>query len=469
MRIAVGLDIGTSGAKAVALREDGTILGSSERSYGMSTPHPGWTEQDPEDWFRAAKSCLVELDLQPDVLALTGQMHGSVLLDKDDAVIRPALLWNDQRTATQTSGLDREHGEAIRRITLNPPMTGFQLPKVLWVREQEPQNFARVRRVLLPKDYVAFRLTGQSTTDPSDASGTGVFDVQARGWSAELLSNLDLDPDWFPGVVESGLPIGTTGEGVLIVSGAGDQAAAAVGTGAIEPKLWSICLGTSGVVFRSLPGSPRGCAEGIHTFAHANGGWHQMGVQLACGGAIQWFQRTFAPSQGFEEVDRMAGRAKSDTGVFFVPSLSGERCPEPAPLARAGFAGLSMGTTLDELAAAVYQGTTFQLLEIAEAMGIKPGATLRVTGGGARSNYWIQLLANTLQCHCQHLEVDEGPAHGAAMLAMRGLTSEPLEKIVDRSVRITGEVEPNKEFDRKAYARWQSLVGSTRAWDVAVQ
>lgn len=427
----LGIDMGTSGAKALVIDEEGRVLGRARADYPVSTPRPSWSEQDPEDWWRGVCACATELGNGPfDAIGLTGQMHGAVFLDGEGRVLRPAILWNDQRTSAECEEINRRAGaERVRAITRNPPVTGFTAPKVLWLRNHEPETFARVRSVLLPKDYVRFRLTGVLATDVSDASGTGLLDVRSRRWSSELAEALELDPEWFPPVLESWEVSGRTsagspvGPGIPVVAGAGDQAAAGVGSGAVEPGTLSACLGTSGVIFsavEALTARPRG---GVQMFAHANGGWHVMGVMLNWGGAMTWFRDTFRPGVAFAEIEAEASRSGEDDVPLFLPYLSGERCPRPAPEATGSFLGLRAGHRFAELARSVYEGVSFAMKDTYRALsavGIA-GREVRVSGGGAQSPLAVQLLADALGLPVRRLEVDEGPAYGAALLAGVGI------------------------------------------------
>jgi len=421
----LGLDIGTTGCKAVVINETGKILESSFAEYPLLTPSPGWTEQDPESWWKAVQNIFRELTPPFDAIGLTGQMHGSVFLDDKFRVIRPAILWNDQRTHEETREMEEILGiENIYRITCNPPLTGFQAPKILWLKNHEPDSFRRLHNVLLPKDYIHYKLTGGVFTDVSDASGTSLLDVPKREWSRELLAKLNWKPEWFPETFESFLVTDKTSDGAVVVGGAGDQAAGAVGTGAVESGIRSISLGTSGVAFVSQEKpeyDPRGR---IHTFCHANGKWHSMSVMLSCGGALRWARETF----GFHNYEEMAYLAEKapDVGVIFKPYLAGERSPHNNPLLRASFHGLSLASDKGSIARALFEGITFGLYDgfeiLNEIVGAPPENTvLRVTGGGAKSDMWMQLIANVFRLPTARLEIDEGPAYGAAILAGVGL------------------------------------------------
>jgi xylulokinase len=424
----LGIDVGTSGCKALLIDETGKILKEAAAEYPISSPQPFWSEQDPEHWIAGVTECLIEIgERRPDAIGLTGQMHGSVFLDAHGQVVRPAILWNDQRTVAECEEIDRIVGpERVRQITCNPPMTGFQLPKILWLRNHEPENFSRVEKVLLPKDYIRYRLSGQFATEVSDASGTGLFDVPNRCWSSEMATVLDLPLSLFPPAFESDEATSrTNGEGFLeagvpIVGGGGDQAAAAVGTGAVMPGITSVSLGTSGVVFTAIPEAAFDPKGSTHTFCHANRGWHAMGVMLSCGGALRWFRDTMAHGNSYDDLAKLADSVQPGAeGVRFLPYLTGERCPYIDPFATASFSGLRLGHSLPHLSRAVFESATDGLASAMELLG-GLGATkdeIRVTGGGAKSDFWVQLIADMFDSRCVTLVIDEGPAFGAAILA----------------------------------------------------
>lgn len=465
----LGIDVGTSGAKAVLIDESGRVLAQGSAEYPVSVPQPLWSEQNPADWVRGVQDCLRQIgEPRPDAIGLTGQMHGAVFLDDRNEVIRPAILWNDQRTAAECEEIDRRAGaERVRSITRNPPLTGFQAPKVMWLRNHEPQSFALLRKVLLPKDYLRLVLSGEMATEVSDASGTGLFDVPARTWSNELVSALELNPDFFPRSAESFEITGKTlggpnlAEGIPIAGGGGDQAAGAVGTGAVVPGVVSMSLGTSGVAFTSLeaPGyDPDGKA---HTFCHANGAWHAMGVMLSCGGALRWYRDTFGRGQSYNELAAMAAQTPPGAdGLSFLPYLAGERCPHNDPLARAAFVGATLAHGPGHFARAVFEGATFGLadaLGVLQSLGAKP-EELRVTGGGAKGRFWVQMLADVTGIRCVLLASDEGPAFGAALLGGVGIGLWPDTAAACRETICTTErIEPSGADYSTAYDRFRRL------------
>jgi len=430
----VGLDVGTNGVRAVAVDPSGGVVAMATAGYPLHMPRPGWTEQDPEDWWQASKTALRDLTskLESPVtgLGLTGQMHGSVFLDERDRVIRRALLWSDQRTAKQSKAITEIVGESrLLEIAGNPALTGFQAPKVLWLRDQEPEAYARVQHLLLPKDYVRLRLTGEFATDASDASGTLLLDVRRRKWSDELLTALDIPREWLPRVYESPdltgkvtrVAAAETGlhSGIPVAAGAGDNAAAAVGLGIIRKGAASVSIGTSGVLFVDSGGLIHAGGE-LHTFCHAvPGRYHMMGVTLAAGGSLSWWRDALFPGHDFEALTRAASQVPAGSeGLLYFPYLSGERTPHRDPFARGGFLGLTTRHTGAHMTRAVMEGVAFSLkdsLDLIVAAGVNV-KELRATGGGARSDLWRQLLADTLRLPVYRTVVDEGPAYGAALL-----------------------------------------------------
>jgi len=447
MGLVIGLDVGTSGTKAVAIDEAGKLRGAALVEYPLHSPKPGWAEQDPADWVSAAHEALASLASQvppEDVKAigLTGQMHGSVFLDEADAVIRPALLWCDQRTAAQCEAItDKVGAKRLLEMVSNPALTGFTAPKILWLRDEEPANFERVRRVLLPKDYIRLLLTGEYATDVADASGTLLFDVKNRSWHRELMSLLELDTGLMPPAFEgtevtgklSAEASGKTGlpAGIPVVAGGGDQAANGVGCGIVRPGVVSTSMGTSGVVF-AFAEEVRTDPEGrVHTFCHAvPGKWHVMGVVLSAGGSLRWFRDALcqpecqlAEESGrdpYEYITEMAATVPPGSeGLLFLPYLSGERTPHKDPYAKGAFVGLSLRHTKAHMARAVLEGVAFGMrdsIEILRQLGVAVDE-VRLSGGGARSALWRQMLADTGHAPMQRINVEEGPAYGAAILA----------------------------------------------------
>ncbi|HVT13420.1 MAG TPA: xylulokinase [Fimbriimonadaceae bacterium] len=468
----LGIDIGTSGCKVLLVDETGRVLKQASAEYPLSVPRPTWSEQNPEDWWAGVQGCLADIgEEKPDAIGLTGQMHGAVFLDASLEVVRPAILWNDQRTVEECEEIDRAVGrDRLMEITCNPPLTGFQLPKILWLRNHELSNYHRTRHVLLPKDYIRLKLTGELASEVSDASGTGLLDVPSRAWSSELMDVLEIEPSLLPECAESFTVTSKTAGGIPVVGGGGDQAAAAVGTGAVEEGVISVSLGTSGVVFTSLP-SPKYDAKGAaHTFCHANGGWHAMGVMLSCGGALRWYRDTLAQGMAY---DRIAAEAETSEpgadGLTFLPYLTGERCPHNDPFARAAFAGMTLGHRHADLSRAVFEGISFGLLDCMNLVR-DLGATaddIRVTSGGSKSRLWLQMLADLFDAPCTTLEVDEGPAFGAAILAGVGIGIWPnVKSACKQVVKPKATTRPQGKDYAKAYARYRALYAATKPWNL---
>lgn len=488
----LGLDIGTSGAKALLCDQGGRVLATALVEYPLSTPHPLWSEQDPADWWRAARQAIAAVfaaaGLDGATLAgigLTGQMHGAVFLDAHDAVIRPALLWNDQRTAAECAEITARVGAArLIAIAGNPALTGFQAPKILWLRNHEPDHYARLARVLLPKDYIRLQLTGVAATDASDAAGTLLLDLRARDWSDEILRALDIPRAWLPPVAEGSAVTGTLlpaiaadlglPAGVPVVAGGGDNAAAAVGTGIVRPGVISSSIGTSGVLFAhaaTIALDPQGR---LHTFCHAvPGQYHLMAVTLAAGGSFGWL-RNLLREHGPATLDYghlTAGAAEvpiGSEGLIFLPYLSGERTPHLDPLARGAFVGLTTRHTAAHLARAVMEGVVFSLRdgwEIMQALGL-PLAEVRATGGGGRSALWRQMQADIYDTDVATLVAEEGPAYGAALLAGvgSGLFADVADA-VDRCVQTGAVTHPDSGAHARymqVYAIYRDLYGQLR-------
>src|SRR5438105_7733423 len=446
----VGLDVGTTGVKAVAISPgDGAVVARAERAYVLSSPRPGWVEQDPDDWLRASEQALGDLGLEPAGIGLSGQMHGLVVLDASDRVLRPAMLWNDQRTAAECVEIEERLGlERLIGLTGNRALTGFTAPKLLWIRRHEPEIYSQITSILLPKDYVRLRLFGTRAIDVADASGTLLFDVARRRWSEEVLESLEVSPEWLPPVFES--------PDVPGVPGAGDQAAAALGVGVDRPGPVSIVLGTSGVVFAALPAFAADREARVHAFCHAvPGGWHAMGVMLSAAGSLRWLRDALGTASGYDELTAAAQKWPPGTeGLTFLPYLTGERTPHADPHARAAFAGLTLRHDRGALVRAVLEGVAYGLrdsLELLRELGVDPRAG-HVSGGGARSELWLRIIASVLGIPLERTAVDEGAAFGAALLAgVRSGRFADAHEAVASCVRVTGRVEPNNEW-ASAYA-----------------
>ncbi len=468
----IGLDIGTGGTKGLLVSPDGSVLARAFAEYPLHTPRPGWSEQRPEDWWKAAVTVLRELAHEADGrrivgIGLTGQMHGSVFLDERGRSIRPALLWNDARTGEECAELERRVGrERLQEITGNPALAGFQAPKILWLRNHEPTRFAKVRRILLPKDYVRFRLTGGFATDTSDAAGTLLLDLIERDWSDEILDAIELPKDWFPTVFEgpdvtgelhadaakrTGIPAGTP-----VVGGGGDNAASAVGAGVVRSGTGLLSLGTSGVIFVHSDEAKTDPAGAIHACCHAvPSKYHLMGVVLSAGGALRWYRDTLASEEtsaakrlGRDPYELLCEEAvpvpPGAEGLLFLPYLAGERTPHMDPNARGAWIGLSLAHGRPHLVRSILEGVAFALkdsLVRIQALDLSPDE-LRAVGGGMRSPLWRRILAAVLNAPLRRLEVEEGAPFGAALLAGVGSgVYADVGEAVARAVRVRKDVE----------------------------
>jgi xylulokinase len=457
-----GLDVGTSGVKALALSPSGEVVGRAEHEYPLSTPRPGWSEQDPEDWWRGAGAAAAELNVDITSAGLSGQMHGLVVLDEHGAVLRPAILWNDQRTAAECAEIEERVGlERLIQLTGNRALTGFTAPKLLWLRNHEPETFERIAHVLLPKDYVRFRATGTRAIDVADASGTLLFDVANRRWSDEVLGALEIPREWLPPVFES-----------PEVMGAGDQAAGALGVGVAAPGPLSIVLGTSGVVFAALEKYRPEPEARLHTFCHAVPGmWHAMGVMLSAAGSLQWL-RSALGGPSYDDLLREAAEWPPGTeGLLFQPYLAGERTPHADPDARGAFVGLSLRHDRGALARAVLEGVAYGLrdsLELLRSVGVEARVG-RASGGGARSELWLRIVASALALPLERTVAEEGAAYGAALLAgvKHGVFADAGEAVA-ACVRVRDRIEPDPEWQRSyeaGYERFKLLYPTLRPLD----
>jgi xylulokinase len=454
----VGLDVGTTGVKAIAVSADGAVLASATRGYPLATPRPGWAEQDPEDWWLAASAALAEVSAGREVagIGLSGQMHGLVVLDGQDRVIRPAILWNDQRTAVECAEIEERVGrERLIELTGNRALTGFTAPKLLWLRRHEPDAYARIARMMLPKDYVRLRLTGEWAIDAADASGTLLFDVAGRRWSDEVVDALELPAAWLPPVLESPDVAGTW-QAVPVAAGAGDQPAAALGVGIDRPGPVSVVLGTSGVVLAALPAYAHDPAGSVHAFCHAvPGAWQAMGVMLSAAGSLEWLHERIAPDAPFEQLDAEAEAwPPGAEGLLFAPYLAGERTPHADPDVRGAFVGLQLRHDRGALVRAVLEGVAFGLrdsLDAVRGLGVDVSVG-RVSGGGARSLLWLWIVASVLDLPLELTESEEGSAFGAALLGgVAGGVFADAHQAVSRCVRPRTAIEPEPVW-RDLYA-----------------
>ncbi|HSL25670.1 MAG TPA: xylulokinase [Acidimicrobiia bacterium] len=443
MSFVIGIDVSTTATKAILVDRSGAVRGVSSSFYSYETPRPLWTEQHPQLWWDGAIAAVRQVVREQGVsgseveaVGLTGQMHGSVLLDGRGEVVRPAILWNDQRTEDECNEIRRRVGASrLIQVTGNDALTGFTAPKLLWVQRNEPENWARVRHVLLPKDYVRYRLTDDLAVDVADGSGTILFDLAARTWSPEILEALDIDASLMPPTFEGPEVTGTitpaaaaaTGlqEGTPVIAGGGDQSANAVGVGAVSPGIIALSLGTSGVVFATTAGPSIESGGRVHSFCHAvPGRWHMMGVMLSAAGSLRWLRDALAPDASYEDLVGPAAEigAGSD-GLIFLPYLTGERTPHPDPLARAAFVGLTVRHDLRHLTRAVLEGVAFGLkdgLDLMIQAGVPAPSQIRASGGGTRSPLWRQILADVLDAEIATVPTEEGAAFGAALLAAVG-------------------------------------------------
>ncbi len=494
MSISIGIDIGTSGTKALAINPQGEILAEASAGYPCHHPKPLWSEQDPEDWWLATIKVVREVvkkaKLKPvDVAAigLSGQMHGSVFLDKSNQVIRPALLWNDQRTEAECQEIVKLAGGAKRliRMVANPALTGFTAPKILWLRNKEPRNFAKTVKVLLPKDEIRRRLTGEFATDVSDASGTLLLDVVKRKWSKPLLKKLDLDLDLLPTCYESEEVTGKlTAETAkklglstdcIVVGGAGDCAAGALGNGIVKKGLLTTSLGTSGVVFAHSD-QPQFDPQGrLHTFCHAvRGKWHLMGVTLTAAGALQWFHNELvtAGKQGksaYKQITQEAQQIPAGCdGLQFLPYLSGERTPHLDPNARGALIGITLKHTRGHVTRAIMEGVTMALRDsyaIMEELGV-PVRQIRASGGGAKNPFWRQMQADVFGKPVTAMVADEGAAYGVALLAAVGAGEfKNIEEACKATIKTADQVKPNakaRKVYNKAFPVFQGLYKSLK-------
>jgi xylulokinase len=483
MAFVIGIDASTTATKAVLVDESGAVVGVGSSEYGYETPQPGWAEQSPTLWWDGAVTAIRSVLASTGVaggdvaaVGLTGQMHGAVLLDSADEVLRPAILWNDQRTAHACDEIREAVGaERLIEITGNDALTGFTAPKLVWVRDHEPEIWGRIAHVLLPKDYVRLRLTGDHAIDKADGAGTILFDLAARDWSPEVVAALRIDPSWLPPTFEGPSITGgvtaaaadATGlrAGTLIIAGGGDQAANAVGTGAVDAGVVALSLGTSGVTFATTREPLVEPAGRVHAFCHAvPGRWHMMSVMLSAAGSLRWFRDTLAPGVGFGAlVEEAADVAPGADGLLFLPYLTGERSPHPDPLARGAFVGLTVRHERRHLTRAVLEGVAFGLkdgLDLMIAAGVPIPAQIRASGGGTASPLWRQILADVLGAEIATVRTTEGAAYGAAMLGAVGANWYPdVNAIADAWVETTPVASPGAAVTRYAelHAEYRKL------------
>ncbi len=483
MAYLLGIDVSTTATKAILIDGQGTVVAVAATEYGFATPHPLWSEQDPALWWdgavRSIRTVLASSKVDPANIAgigLTGQMHGMVLLDAQGAVLRPAILWNDQRTAAQCDEIRTRIGKAeLIRITGNDALTGFTAPKILWVRTHEPDIYKRVAHLLLPKDYVRYQLTDKFAMDKADAAGALLLDLQTRNWSTELLRGLEIPPEWLPPTYEgpeitgylSDTAAQATGlsAGTPVMAGGGDQAAQGVGVGAVQEGIIALTLGTSGVVFGAV-NQPFFDPEGrLHAFCHAvPGRWHLMGVMLSAAGSLRWYRDTLAAGIAYDDLLAPATAiAPGAEGLLFLPYLTGERTPHPDPLARGAWVGLTVRHAQAHLTRAVLEGVAFGLrdsFELMKSVGLTTIQQVRVSGGGARSPLWRQILADVLNSELVTVNTTEGAAYGAALLAGVGAGIWPdVDTACAQVIHVTGSTQP----EPNAAARYNAVYAEYRA------
>lgn len=471
----IGIDLGTSAVKLLLMDENGRIEKTVSKDYPLCFPHPGWSEQDPEDWFSRSLEGLEELlsDCDRDRvmgIGFGGQMHGLVALDRDDNVIRPAILWNDGRTGRQTDYLNNVIGrDRLSKCTANIAFAGFTAPKILWMKENEPEHFSRICKIMLPKDYLAYRLCGTFCTDYSDASGTLLLDVEHRCWSREMLRICGISEQQLPRLFESFETVGCLkpdiaaklglSENVRVVAGAGDNAAAAVGTATVGDGACNISLGTSGTLFISSRSFGVDKNNALHSFAHADGSYHLMGCMLSAAACNKWWMDDILKTTEYQsEQDRITGLGQNR--VFYLPYLMGERCPHNDPNARAAFIGMSMDTKREDMTLAVLEGVAFGLrdsLEVARSIGVCPKRT-KICGGGAKSPLWRSIIANVMNLKVDTIESEEGPGYGAAILAAVGCgVFGSVEEAAKKLVKVVSTESPEEKLVARYEERYRQF------------
>lgn len=471
----IGIDLGTSAVKMLLMDEKGKIEKIVSKEYPLYFPNPGWSEQKPEDWWDAVVEGMKELTSECDKskvagISFGGQMHGLVILDENDDVIRPALLWNDGRTTEETDYLNQVIGkETLSKYTANIAFTGFTAPKILWIKNKEPENFAKIKKIMLPKDYIAYKLSGSFCTDVSDASGMLIFDVQNKCWSKEMMDICGITRDQLADIYESYEVVGTLKpelskefglpETVKIVAGAGDNAAAAVGTGTVGDGMCNISLGTSGTIFISSDKFGVDENNALHAFAHADGHYHLMGCMLSAASCNKWWMEDIIGTKDFG-AEQKGIEKLGENHVYFLPYLMGERSPLNDPFARGTFTGITMDTTRQDMTQAVLEGVAFAIrdsFEVAKSLGIKIERS-KICGGGAKSPLWKKMIANILNIKIDVIESEEGPGYGGAILAAVACGEyASVEEAAAKLVKVVDTVEPTPELVEKYEARYQQF------------
>ena len=471
----IGVDLGTSAVKLLLMNEAGHIEKIVSREYPLSFPHSGWSEQNPYDWYDKTldglKELLSECDKSlVDGISFGGQMHGLVTLDAQDEVVRPAILWNDGRTTEETAYLNEQIGRVrLTGYTANIAFAGFTAPKILWMQKNEPDLWAKVKKIMLPKDYLAYRLSGTFCTDYSDASGMLLMDVKNKCWSKEMMEICHVSREQLPDLYESFEVVGTlkkeiaselgVPETVKVIAGAGDNAAAAVGTGTVGANHCNLSLGTSGTLFVSSDKFGVDEHNALHSFAHADGGYHLMGCMLSAASCNKWWMDEILKTKDYAG-EQKGIQTLGENQVFYLPYLMGERSPHNNPDARAMFVGMSMDTTREDMTLAVLEGVAFGLrdsLEVARSLGIRIDSS-RICGGGAKSPLWRQIIAAVMNVKLEIIESEEGPGYGAAILAAVGCgTFESVERACEKLVKVIDTVEPDPELVQKYEEKYQKF------------
>ena len=475
MKYYIGVDLGTSAVKLLLMDQNGTVINIVSREYPVYFPHPGWSEQKPEDWWEQTKEGIRQLVESVDKkqvagISFGGQMHGLVILDEEDQVIRPAILWNDGRTGKQTDYLNQEIGkETLSKYTANIAFAGFTAPKILWVKENEPENFSRICKIMLPKDYLAYRLTGVHCCDYSDASGMLLLDVQHKCWSREMLEICGIKEEQMPTLFESYEKVGNLkpevaqelglSENCIVAAGAGDNAAAAVGTGTVGDGQCNVSLGTSGTVFISSREFGVDPNNALHAFAHSDGHYHLMGCILSAASCNKWWMDEIIGTEDYGKEQESIVKL-GENHVFFLPYLMGERSPHNDPNARGTFIGMTMDTSRTDMTQAVLEGVAFAIrdsFEIAKSLGIQIERT-KICGGGAKSPLWRRIIANVLNIKVDRIASEEGPALGGAMLAaVADGTFTSVEDAAGKIVRIIETIDPEPELAKKYDRQYQKF------------
>ena len=480
----IGIDIGTTSVKIIAINESGSIIESISKEYPLYFPKPLWSEQNPEDWWKQSINGLKELlkgihKNEVKAVSFSGQMHGLVTLDENDEVVRPAILWNDQRTEKECAYLNNKIGrDLLSKWTGNLALAGFTAPKILWLKENEPKNFAATKKIMLPKDYISYKMSGVFATDMSDASGTLYLDVKNRKWSREMMEIIGIHESQLPNLYESYEIVGNIkpelaeelglSKDVKIVIGGGDQAVAAVGGGVVRAGSCSLSLGTSGVIFTSNNDFFVDEKNSLHSFCHANGKYHLMGVTLAAASSLKWWIEEINKSDEYGLLLKEAENAQIDDSLFYLPYLMGERTPHNDPNCRGTFIGINMTHERKHMTRAILEGVAFSLrdtFEIMKEMGIKIDS-ISISGGGAKSSLWCSIIADVLNVKVNKLNTNEGPAFGATILAAVGFgLFDTVENACDEYIKITESIDPNlenNELYNKKYNKFRKIYPATK-------